>query len=535
VITLDEGRRIPRRFFKRSDGHRLSLPFGKSEVLGPGQTRQFVLPYSVTGEGFYGVIPTSMLRGIFYSVALAKDGRVRVICFNASGQAQWLGPQSSVAAAMLFPGTSLELRSSEGQEAQVCVQERDWSQEAAEMIRKFPEVLHRDEVFHEDRNRVFTVKAGEIQWRIPFDQIPRLNRGLQYQSGELGRSEILRHLQDLEDRRMIRRVGIGEPTFYSPVMFLRKPSGKIRTVQDFRLLNSYSEPWRSVFPGALETLRGVDPSWAWFTVLDLADGFWNLPIEDRLQPLFGFEAAGRAYTWRRLPQGWSSSPGLFQIRMSQVFSDIPQVIVYMDDLLVGSGGPEEHLQILEEVLRRMAAVGLQTNPSKAQWCKREVKFLGHEVSQDQISLRQYVREQCHQLPQVSTRREIRRILGIMNLCRPCCRDLAKIVEPLQEAVKASPIPDRRELEERTKVAWGKILSSNLKISLSAPGAELYLECDWSQSGRGYVVYSGPPSGGRIIAINSRRHSGYQLQEAFGAGTLFVSGRTEDDPMGSGGD
>jgi len=151
-------------------------------------------------------------------------------------------------------------------------------------------------------------------------------------------------------------------------MFLRKPSGKIRTVQDFRLLNSYSEPWRSVFPGTLETLRGVDPKWRWFTVLDLADGFWNLPIEDSLQPLFGFEAAGRTYTWRRLPQGWSSSPGLFQIRMSQVFSDIPQVIVYMDDLLVGSVGPEEHLQILEEVLRRMADVGLQTNSSKAQLC-----------------------------------------------------------------------------------------------------------------------------------------------------------------------
>jgi len=201
--------------------------------------------------------------------------------------------------------------------------------------------------------------------------------------------------------------------------------------------------------------------------------------------------------------------------MSQVFSDIPQVIVYMDDLLVGSVGPEEHLQILEEVLRRMADVGLQTNSSKAQLCQREVKFLGHEVSQDQISLRQYVREQCRQLPMVSTRREIRRILGIMNLCRPCCRDLARIVEPLQKAVKASPIPDRRELEEMTKVAWGKILASNLKISLSAPGEELFLECDWSQSGRGYVLYRGPPSGGRIIAINSRRHSEQGLSSYLG--------------------
>jgi len=63
VIIPDEGHRIPRRFFQRSDGQRLFLPFEKSEVIGPEQTRQLVLPYVVTGEGFYEEIPTSMVRG----------------------------------------------------------------------------------------------------------------------------------------------------------------------------------------------------------------------------------------------------------------------------------------------------------------------------------------------------------------------------------------------------------------------------------------------------------------------------------------
>jgi len=171
-------------------------------------------------------------------------------------------------------------------------------------------------------------------------------------------------------------VRIGEPVFYSPAMFLRKPSRKIRTVQYFWLLNSYYEPWMSVFPGILETLRGLDPGWTWFTFLDLADGFWNLPVEKDLQALFGFEARGPAYTWRRLLQGWNSALGLFQIRMSQVSSAIPQVMVYVHDLLVGSSGPEEHLEILKEFLKRMEAVGLQTNPAKVQWCTREVKYLG---------------------------------------------------------------------------------------------------------------------------------------------------------------
>jgi len=399
VITLDEGSRISRRFFRRSGGQRqrLSLPFGKSEVIGPGQTRQFVLPYTVGGEGFYGVIPTSTVRGIFYSVALTQDGRIRVTCFNASGQAHWFGPQSSVAAALLSPGSEMEIREADEQEALICHQEEDWGRAARGLIQEFPRVLHQDGPFDEERTRAFRVQATEIQWRVPLGQIPRLNRGVQYQSGELSRTEVLQHLHSLESRRLIRRVRVGEPVFYSPVMFLRKPSGKIRTVQDFRLLNAYSEPWRSVFPGTLETLRSVDPSWRWFTVLDLADGFWNIPVEEDLQALFGFEAGGAAYTWRRLPQGWNSAPGLFQIRMSQLFSDIPQVRVYMDDLLIGSSGPEEHLGLVREVLRRMEEVGLQTNPAKAQWCQNEVRYLGYEVGQGRISLRGYVEDQCRQL------------------------------------------------------------------------------------------------------------------------------------------
>jgi len=189
---------------------------------------------------------------------MTRDGRVRITCFNASGQAQWLGPQSSVAAAMLYPGASLELRSVSSQEAQVWAQERDWSQEAACGFQRYPQVIHRDDVFDEGKTERFMVRAREIQWRVPLEQIPRLNRGVRYQIGELNRVEVADHLRRLEDRQLIRRVRIEEPVFYSPIMFLQKPSGKIRT-EDFRLLNSYSEPWRSVFPGTLATLRKLDP------------------------------------------------------------------------------------------------------------------------------------------------------------------------------------------------------------------------------------------------------------------------------------
>jgi len=110
------------------------------------------------------------------------------------------------------------------------------------------------------------------------------------------------------------------------------------------------------------------------------------------------------------------------------------------------------------------------------------------------------------LPMVSSTKVIRWILGIINLCRPCCRGLAEIVRPLQAVIGAASLLDRVELERMTKTAWTKILFSHLQISLTVLWREMYLVCDWSQTGKGYVLYSGRFSEGRIVVINSRNHS-----------------------------
>lgn len=45
-----------------------------------------------------------------------------------------------------------------------------------------------------------------------------------------------------------------------------------------------------------------------------------------------------------------------------------------------------------------------------------------------------------------------------------------------------------------RVAWAKILNSNLRLALVNSGQELYLECDWSKGGKGYVLYGVRPRG-----------------------------------------
>jgi len=145
----------------------LAFPFGKSEIVGPGQ-------YSVAGRGFYGMIPTSSVREIFCSMARpSKDGRVRATCLNASDRVQWFGPRISVAAALLYPQARVHLRTAFDQDERVWAQEPDyWDEEAKQLIRESPGVLNRNSPFDEEETWFFIVRSEEIQWRFSWNRSP---------------------------------------------------------------------------------------------------------------------------------------------------------------------------------------------------------------------------------------------------------------------------------------------------------------------------------------------------------------------------
>ena len=50
--------------------------------------------------------------------------------------------------------------------------------------------------------------------------------------------------------------------------------------------------------------------------------------------------------------------------MESLLSDIPGVVVYLDDILVTGPTDEDHISTLEQVLQRLDAVGLRLKMSK---------------------------------------------------------------------------------------------------------------------------------------------------------------------------
>ena len=480
-------------------------------IVGPGQRCQIVLPYRISGCGISGLIPVSQIRGIFYTVSLSKENQARLQVYNSLNRAYHFGPKACVAAVL----HSRDVQILFGEEAKCEHVEKMEFMDVDSLCRRYPQVFNSESPVDEEKTRALIVRASELQWRVPMNQIPRSNSGVRYNSGELSDQEIGDHMTALETKGVVRKLRPGEPAFYSPVMFLKKKSGKIRTVQDLRLLNAYLEPWRCAFPGTLETLRRIPATHQWMSVLDLADGFWLLPLDTELEPLFAMDVQGVAYTWRKLPQGFCASPGLFHSRIASIFSDMKNVVVYMDDVLITSETVSDHRSHLDEVMRRLDAYGLKSNPEKAQLCKQTVLYLGFEVTPGKLSLRHYAEKESLHLPPIRCKRDIRKLVGIMNQCRSCCPRLDVVVQPLLSALKMKKMPLEEDLQRQARNAWEQILGTTLRVHLSEPGEKLFLQCDWSQEGQGYALYGGDPGQGKLLAVNSRCHDERHLSSYLG--------------------
>ena len=59
-------------------------------------------------------------------------------------------------------------------------------------------------------------------------------------------------------------------------------------------------------------------------------------------------------------------------------------IIYLDDITVFSKTPEDHIQRLGGVFEKWSAAGLCLKPSKCDFFKSQITYLGHIVSRDGI-------------------------------------------------------------------------------------------------------------------------------------------------------
>ena len=244
---------------------------------------------------------------------------------------------------------------------------------------------------------------------------------------------IKKEIEKMKESGVIRR---STSPWTSPVVLVGKKDGTTRFCVDYRRLNKITKKDAQPLPridDMLDAFRGAK----WFTSLDLAAGYWQVPMKEEDIEKTAFITAEGTYEFTIMPFGLCNAPATFQRMMNVIFEDLlfKYIKVYLDDCNIYSNTFEEHLEHLEEVFNRLRKAGLKLKPSKCQFCYPEIKFLGHVIGRDDIKVNPDKIEKVKNFPVPVDKTGLQSFIGLASYYRKFIPEFSKIAKPLTTLFK----------------------------------------------------------------------------------------------------
>jgi hypothetical protein len=199
--------------------------------------------------------------------------------------------------------------------------------------------------------------------------------------------------------------------------------------------------------------------------------------------------------------GLTNAPAYFMYLMNSVF--MPEldkfVVVFIDDILVYSKSEDEHTKHLHTVLHRLRDHRLYAKFSKCDFWLREIKFLGHTISQDGIAVYPEKVQEVMDWKPPTTVQQIRSFLGLARYCRRFIPDFFRIAKPMTELLKKGVKFDWSLKCEDAFHALRRHLTTAPVLAQPDNTKSFDVDCDASGTGLGCVLMQD----NRVIAYASR--------------------------------
>ncbi|KAL1447515.1 hypothetical protein WDU94_010909 [Cyamophila willieti] len=220
----------------------------------------------------------------------------------------------------------------------------------------------------------------------------------------------------------------------SNLVLVEKPNGDLRICLDPIDLNKVIKREHYLIP-TLEEIKSKLSGKKFFSVLDLKDGFYQVPLAQGSDDICTFSTPLGFYKFLRLPFGVKTAPEIFMKINSEAFKNIPNLIIYFDDILIATETEQEHHETLKALLEKALEINVKFNEQKFQFMNTKIKYLGHIFSEQGCELDPDRVEAISELKPPTNVKELRSMLGMINYVRDFIPNMSDLTAPLRELLK----------------------------------------------------------------------------------------------------
>jgi len=240
----------------------------------------------------------------------------------------------------------------------------------------------------------------------------------------------------------------------------------LRFCNDFRPLNDCTPLDRYPLPHPDDIFNQLGDA-KYFSKIDLRAGFNQIPVHPDSIAKTAFWCDGQKYEYTRMPFGLKNAPIYFQKVMD---SEIERAGLrhctkcFIDDVIIYSNSPEEHVQHVTQVLNMLDSCDLRFHPTKSVFMTESVEYLGHFVGPYGLSPAAAKVKAITDMPAPTSVEEVRAVMGLYQYYMRYVPHFAAIARPITNLTK-----------KNTPFVWSDdcaLAFAKLKSELTAPGRAL---------------------------------------------------------------
>ena len=278
-----------------------------------------------------------------------------------------------------------------------------------------------------------------------------------------------------------------------PMMLLQKPDDprERRPVVNCKYLNEMQECQATFLPRIDDLLDRFSSKKRYLSKLDCTQFFFQIPLDEDSKQYCSFSTPIGNWSSNVMLQGDANAPQEAQRLLMHVLRDIEDAFCLIDDIGLAHEELEQHLLDLEEIFKRLLAIGVTLRPDKIEILSEKLDYLGYTIlAGGTMKITDEKVEAVRNWPRPRTVAEVRSFIGFASFVRRFVCGFSEIARPLLDLMKQDKMAKSdwtRECEVSFRNLKHAITSEPCLIVPDPQNGTMHLFTDASEHSLGYVL------------------------------------------------